>query len=136
MKVGRPSLGRSDYIKAGAAKGLVFIGSKVPASVHDQTEWQCKFCGTIHKKSYRAVLYGKNGCTCQNERSLKPEDYNALADKLGIKWVGSTYSNRIPRNTKTPTMWEGRTGELVEASYMQLAYDNIPQRLREELGLG
>lgn len=130
----RPSLGRTDYIKAGAEKGLEYIGGRTPSSVFEVTQWRCLNCGEEVEKSIRAVKYGEVGHTCQNRVSLKPEDYNDLANRLGIKWVGSTYSNRVPRNTKTPTLWMGVNDQIVEATYQQLAY-GMSHSIRRQLGL-
>ncbi|APU89054.1 hypothetical protein Rctr85_027 [Virus Rctr85] len=131
----RPPLTQSQYMQAGREKGLEWIGNAVPGSVHTPTRWRCLTCRTIHEKSYRAVKYGAHGCTCQNAVTKKPEDYRALAELLGIEWAGMHYSNRVPKNTKAATVWIGRNGTPVEASYAQLAYGEISQQLRDALGL-
>lgn len=129
----RPPLSRSDYIQAGHEKGLEFIGQITPASVMEKTSWRClnKGCGKTMRKSYRAVKYHKNGCTCQNSITLKAADYEACASDLGIGWVGPN----APRNSKAPTVWIGKNGQRVEASYHQLAYDKIATELARLLGL-
>jgi hypothetical protein len=131
----RPTLSRSDYIQAGKEANLEFVGKNVPDSVHTPTDWVCLNCGAEHVKSYRAVKYGKNGCTCQNSVTKKPKDYHDLAKKLGIVWQGETYSNKAPKNTKTPTYWVGKPGIPVMATYSQLAYGRLPANLKEQLGI-
>lgn len=125
------SLSRIDYINTGKEHDLEFIGATTPTNVHVQTKWRCIHCGKIHNKAYRAVKWGApNGCSCQNNVTLKAADYEAVAARLGIKWVGKS----TPPNTKTETEWETPNG-IVKAAYMQLGYRHIAADLLQRMGL-
>lgn len=127
----RPPLPREEYVQVGKAKGLTFLPASVPPSVHHKTDWRCEFCGTTHKKTYRAVKYSGNGCTCQNKVTLSQDSYHQLAARLGIRWIGKVK----PRNTKTATEWMGPGNVKVSATYRQLAYGLIREDLAKLLGV-
>lgn len=127
----KPPLPRDKYVQIGKEKGLTFIGTSVPQSVHHKTQWKCDFCKSQHVKSYRAVRYGEHGCTCQNPTTLKQTKYEDLATRLGIQWIGESK----PRNTKTATLWMGPAKVKVLASYHQLAYGLIRADLAALLGV-
>jgi hypothetical protein len=115
----RPSLTTDDYIEEGELKGLQFIGINgiAPYSVYDKTFWECRYCGHRYLKTWRAVHLGEFGCRCQNSMTFKDEDYNKLAERLGITWLGPR-----PINVNGVTKWQSRGGIIIEATYKSLAY--------------
>ncbi len=120
---------REDYVALGKSVGLELIGSP-PQSVKMQTTWKCVHCGREHYKSFRALKMRPNGCACQNRLTHHISDYKAVAERLGIEWVGKNQ----PRNSKEPTLWRNpRTGAVVEAAYKELAYEFIRTDLRKTL---
>jgi len=126
-----PSVAPSEYYKVAAEKGLELM-SAPPASVRDQIVWRCLTCGTLHTKTLRAVRQSQNGCSCNKEESLGLPMYLALAERLGVDFVGTLR----PRNTKTQTLWRNRrTLLVVTASYYDLAYHHIVIPLRQQLGI-
>lgn len=126
--MGRKSLTREEYEKAGKAKGIEFIGESVPQTVFDSTTWRCLHCGVVMKKTYRAVDLSSHGCLCYTDATLKEVNYRELAARYGIEWVGGEY---FPHSTKTKTNWRTPAGVTFEASYHELAYTKPPVRIRD-----
>ena len=127
----RQSNSITDYRRIGLAKGIEFVGPSVPSSVQVPTRWRCRNCGRVMHKTYFAVSVGKHGCRCQNDQSLQQMDYVTLADTLGLEWLGGEY---FPANNKVKTTWfSPKTNSRFMASYHELAYDNVPSRLRKYL---
>lgn len=132
----------TNYHELAASKGLEFVSAFSPTTIREKVLWRCKHCGTVTEKTYRAVQVAKYGCKCQNGKKL-PVDYYALAEQLGITWLGEVFYNRepdnpnvrLPLNTKDKTYWSGDGyGSVIVASYYQLAY-NPSKQLRKLLGI-
>ena len=127
-------LTRVDYMKRGKEKDLTLIAPITPKSFRERTDWKCDHCGQQLKKSLRAVQLANYGCTCQAPYTLKNDKYEALAENLGIEWLAQPGS--YPTNNKDKTMWRGKNGQTVSASYHELyRTQRIPRRLRTALGL-
>lgn len=123
----RPSFGLQEYQQLAAEKGIEFIGTPIPNSVTDKTEWRCPVCGKILKKSFHHLKYAKNPCRCRNVMCLKQEDYEKLAEKLGLEYI----SDLQPLNVFQKVPWRSnRTHSEFFASYHELGYDRIPLYLR------
>lgn len=96
-----------------------------PRYVSDSVRWRCLNCSREMKKCYNNIKFKKNVCPCRWQ-TLTKDDYHQLADRLDILWLGVT----LPQNTKSRTSWAG-CGKTFVASYTELGYGIIPQRLRE-----
>lgn len=121
--MGRKSLTRDEYEKRGKKHHMTLIGD-VPSRISMPTHWRCDICGRELYKSLVATQY-HSPCICRTPLTLKPDDYSALASRLGITWC-----NEYPVSNKVKINWIGRDGQPFVASYSELAYDFIPSRLR------
>jgi hypothetical protein len=125
--------GLQDYKDIAAGKNLEFTGDIVPLAIQPTT-WKCLRCGTVHRKSLRAILNTEKGCICGSTKTWSDAKYNALAKRWGITW---TPEETKPRNTKIPTTWTLKDGKTkLVCSYFDLAYDGkMPNRVKKALGL-
>lgn len=120
-------LDENAYNLVGNPKGLTLIGYP-PANVYVKCAWKCHNCGNTVIRSYRDVRHGSRfGHRCHNGISFQTHQYQALAEKLGIKWLGVT----APPNVRTLTKWEGKAGNVVMAAYRQIAYSGYKSVLQE-----
>lgn len=125
-----------DYNQIAKERDLRFAGKTLPAHREESTTWVCLKCGRTLHKSFRAVKYNPNGCLCRSGATLTAQHYHELAAVLGIIWLGpADQSFSVPENTKQKTRWQGTTGEIVEASYHQLAYTRISRAMATKLGM-
>lgn len=109
-----------------AEKSKCQLVGDVPNRATIPTQWVCLVCGRNLNKSYNAMKY-HSICVCRSEMVLKREDYQALAERLGVKWLG-----QYPPNSKVVVSWSGTSGVFL-ASYHQLAYGFISQKLRKAM---
>ena len=133
--MGRSPLTYLDYRKAAEEKNLEFIAPTVPSGVFVRTKWRCKLTGIVMTKSYLAVKNAEYGSRYQRTYPEMLERYHALADALGIEFLYEEGKDYFPATNKSPCKWRGQNGRVVEATYHQLAYGQIPQHLIEALGL-
>lgn len=92
------------YRQLAASRGYVWLGTEV-INNRTKTLWRCEL-GHEWLMPYDNLQQGQSCPTCSREhqyemRRRKPEDYHALAEQRGFKWVGL-----IAKNSKTPTEWE------------------------------
>jgi hypothetical protein len=121
----------TQYITRGNEVKLKFEGP-LPARVTDKTNWTCLRCGKKHFKTYRALCLRPNGCRCGSATTHNPSKYQEAAAKLGIEFIPT--SGLLPPNTKTKTQWRGPSGEIVSATYHEIAY-KMSKRTEYLLGL-
>ena len=119
----RRPLNREEYEKRGALHKMTLIGEPAP-TVATPTMWRCDVCGRELYKSLNSLIF-HSPCICRTQVTLKPSDYEYLANRLEIVWGGF-----YPKTNKVKIMWVGRNGESFIASYSELAYDFIPNRLK------
>lgn len=132
--MGRPALSLKDYISLAQACNLEFIGP-MPVDSSDATPaWRCLITGLVQHKSYNAVKatypYGNR---YQRDFKQQLDKYTTLAKHLGIEFIHE--KGKFPYNVKVVCSWRGRNGNIVRCSYHDLAYQTIPRRLLEELGI-
>lgn len=124
-----------EYENLAASRDLIYLGGAETPLATTPTKWQCKFCDTVMKKSLRAVKNTKKGCLCQSSITHQEDKYVELALAWNIEWLGNGDGKR-PRNTKTPTQWRLPNGEVLIASYYDLAYKGkMPNYVKKALGL-
>lgn len=123
------SYSRTQYEAKGEEVGLLFISPVVPDFVTTRTAWQCKRCGAIYNKSYRALCLRPNGCICS--KALADNAYDDLAKDFGIAWTPGEW---LPTNTKTLTTWTLKDGSELRASYSDLKW-RLTNDLKLRLGL-
>ena len=100
-----------DYQILAEERGFRWVG-RLPSGTGKKTTWECRF-GHRWESSYHAIR-GGNGCPyCYGNARLTADDYHALAERRGFKWVGGS----IPARNHTPTSWECGQGHRWKASY-------------------
>lgn len=145
--MGKARLTMEDYVKMANSKGLVFTGRVAPSSVNTTTRWQCRLTGVEMNKKYTSVKQSEFGSTYQRTYHESLEKYEELADRLGITFMYEPgHESKLPSNktkfqlfpptTKDISYWKGPSGEVVAATYHQLAYgDKIPNHIANALGI-
>jgi len=132
--MGRPALSLTDYLNLAKDCNLEFIGPMPADSSDSSPAWRCLITGIIQHKSYNAVKatypYGNR---YQKDFEKQLDKYHSLAKKLGITFIHEP--GKFPYNVKVVCSWLGRNGNIVRCSYHDLAYQTIPRRLLEELGI-
>jgi hypothetical protein len=127
----RPSKQLEDYKKLGEEKNLRFLGEEAPSTTTETTLWMCLNCGRELSKCYNKLKYSTNSCRCRSKLTLKKIDYRNLAERLGIIWVYNGENQFFPKTNKEKALWKTKAGTKFFASYHELAYQNMPFRLRE-----
>jgi hypothetical protein len=144
-RMGRPSVSAEEYVNAGLAKGLLFIGEegsfdfetkewrvgRRPKNIKTATVWFCPNCtrGKIRKSKFAITQSPNKGCRCQNDQSLTRAQYHEVAKKVGIMWAPE--HDLIPANVRTVTRWIGIDGQEFYASKFDLF--NFGQLPRKDL---
>jgi len=105
-----------DYHKLAAIRGFEWLGDVEPDNIRASTIWQCGE-GHIWNAKYRNINRGSNCPTCKGTRKKNELDYQLLAEKMGIKWLGT----ELPKNVSTPTDWNCSHGHQWRARYSSLA---------------
>ena len=144
-----------DYKRAGATKGLDFIGEihdpaelhrlgtefdyyahgSLPSSSSESTYWRCRVTGKIIHKQLATVHRREYGSRYQREFWGTFRRYKNLAKKLGIAFLYDPDKEFFPATTKDRCRWLGRNGKEVLVSYHHLGYDFIAAETKELLGL-
>lgn len=123
---GRNSTPIQSYLQLAEDKNLIYSGVIAPNTIRDKVEWRCMICNRLLVKSYHQIKYGANPCRCRSKLNRKMNDYNSLATNLGIRWI----EKKLPVNIHTPTRWENKEKQTFIATYHQLGYNKIPNRLK------
>lgn len=126
-----------EYVALGKSKGLDYMETEgfTPKNSRTPVKWRCNLTGHVFTKAYQRVKDAPFGTRYQRDFAMNLARYYALADALGIEFPYNASTDKFPRNTKTKTVWEGKDGKQVMASFHELAYDIIPDRLLRDLGL-
>ena len=121
-----------NYQDMAAKKGLKYLGEMIPDSISVPTNWQCLRCGKIMTKTFQSVR-AHNGCRCPSSKYvLDATKYEALAERLGITWLRGEF---LPYNAHVPQQWRNKEGEEFTASYFEMGYDRMSNRIKKLLGL-
>ena len=102
-----------DYVALAERRGFRWLGPVVPNNC-TPTGWQCPR-GHQWQTPYASVRSGTNCPICVGNRRKTPDDYRALAESRGLRWIGPEVGDVF-----TPTGWECRQGHR-----WQTAYQNI-----------
>jgi very-short-patch-repair endonuclease len=106
-----------DYHTIAEEKGLKWLGPEVK-DTKTITVWQC---AEGHKWStkYNTIATG-HGCPyCAGVIPKASDDYHALAQKSGFKWLGP----EVP-NVSTKTKWQCQHGHIWSARYADIYHDH------------
>lgn len=93
-----------DYCKLAEEKGFEWLGEGLPQNVMVKTSWQC-LSGHKWETPYHSIDSGSGCPYCAGRAKKVPEDYRALADEKGFKWVGP-----FPKDTNHKTWWKCQEG--------------------------
>lgn len=104
-----------DYHALAELRGFKWLGPEVP-NVSTKTGWEC---GQGHqwKATYSSVRLNAGCPVCGGTARKKSEDYHALAESRGFKWLGPEVSN-----TATKTGWECGQGHQWETPYSHIRH--------------
>lgn len=99
-----------DYRMLAEGRGFRWLGPEVP-NVTTKTVWEC---ADGHQWEARfSDIQQAHGCpVCANRIPKTPDDYHALAQERGFRWLGP----EVP-TTSTKTGWECEQGHHWEAAY-------------------
>ena len=100
----------ADYEALAHKRGLHWIGPNVPNTA-TKTVWQCAD-GHQWEATYNNIQQGKGCPYCAGNVQKSPEDYHALAEERGFRWLGPEVLN-----TQSRTTWECEAGHQWEAIY-------------------
>lgn len=100
------------YHALAASKGFQWLGPYT-GKVTEPTMWQCSK-GHCFTMAYSVLAKPVNKCPQCNR--YQPEDYHALANRMGYIWLGP-----IVRNTQTKTSWQCPEGHRWKVSYGALS---------------
>lgn len=103
-----------DYHAAAEKRGFKWLGPKV-RNVNVKTTWECQN-GHQWQSPYSTINGEKAGCPyCSHSVPLIPDDYHALAESRGFKWLGPQV-----RINRAKTIWECDKGHQWKASYSNI----------------
>jgi hypothetical protein len=105
----------NDYHRLAEERGFRWLGPEVP-NTGIKTSWECEL-GHCWEAQFNSIQQGSGCPVCAIERRAKhrrktPDDYHALANERGFRWLGP----EVP-NTGIKTSWECELGHCWEAIY-------------------
>ncbi len=86
-----------------------------PKTTHDNTNWRCSQ-GHEWEATYKSIRRGTRCPECAGVKRKTPEDYEALAKELGIRWQGPPVES-----TQEKTLWICEKGHQWSASFKSLS---------------
>lgn len=93
-----------DYRKVGAGR-FEWLGDSLPKDNKTPTLWRCLVCSYEFEARYNNIQQGSGCPKCSKKASLCADDYHAVAEAMGLDWVGS----ELPRYNHDLTEWLCRT---------------------------
>ena len=103
-----------DYHVLAESRGFKWVGP-FPKSTHDPTCWECEK-GDRWETHYNSIQQG-NGCpVCSNRVQKTENDYRALAESRGLKWIGV-----FPKTTHYKTWWKSEKNN----HRFNISYNNV-----------
>ena len=130
-----------DYLALAAKCGVEFLHQEdeLPFNVDTNALWRDIQSGQTFRRTYHIMQdQFRNGEPTSPQERFRKEylpDFYKLAEKLGIEFIYDPTVDVCPASTKDYCKWRGRNGNVVIASYHQLAYQDIPAKVKAELGL-
>jgi hypothetical protein len=103
----------ADYLTLAEERGFRWLGPEVP-NVVTKTGWECEE-GHQWEAIYDSIRCGTGCPFCAGRAPKTPEDYQALAEDRGFRWLGP----EVP-NTATKTEWECVQGHRWKATYANI----------------
>lgn len=110
---GRPRKEPADYDDLARDRGFEWLGPEVP-NTGTRTGWECEE-GHIWEARYGSIRQGSGCPYCAGNAPKRPDDYRALAEKQGFKWLGPEVCNN-----RTKTKWKCTEGHIWEAAYRNI----------------
>ena len=119
----------SDYRMLAKRRGFLWLGPKVKAAL-TKTWWQCTK-GHKWPARYADINHGSGCPVCENRVPKTPDDYHALAQQRGFRWLGPEVCD-----TQSKTTWQCQHGHQWEARYATIqqrngcphCYGNVPKK--------
>jgi hypothetical protein len=99
-----------DFQALAERRGFRWLGPEV-RNHGTRTTWQCEQ-GHRWQARYKDIQRGKGCPTCAGVVPKTPDDYSALAEQRGFRWLGP----EVPNN-QTKTVWQCQEGHRWEACY-------------------
>lgn len=104
----------ADYHALAAERGFTWLGPEA-ANVTHKTRWTCG-AGHTWWACYANIQTGRGCPYCARVARKTPKDYEALAGKRGIVWLGPEAPN-----AHTTTTWQCSQGHRWEADYSHIS---------------
>jgi len=105
-----------DYHALAKSRGFTWLGPEVQNN-QTKTGWRCDK-GHEWQGLYDSIQTGHGCLTCAGKAPKIKDDYHALADVRGFRWVGS----KLPKNTMTKTTWECENGHHWRSHYNNISF--------------
>ncbi|WP_102505662.1 zinc-ribbon domain-containing protein [Salinivibrio kushneri] len=110
---GRAKKTEKDYRNLASSLGFEWLGPKL-VNTHQKTNWRCSH-GHCIETTFTSLQQGKGCKYCAGKAKKTQEDYRAIADKYGLKWLEGPITNRM-----TKTRWKCSAGHIWEASFASI----------------
>ncbi len=110
---GRAPKTPDDYYSLAEERGFRWLGPEVP-NIRTKTTWECEQ-GHRWRSTFHNIRFGSGCPYCAGNRPKTPDDYRALAQERGFRWLGP-----MPPNTQTNTGWECDQGHRWLARYARI----------------
>lgn len=132
-----PKVGYDDYLREAEKHQLRFLHApdQLPDRKEEPALWQCRITGQIFARSYANVLADEYPSPGQKFIHDYLPKFNERAAELGIEFLYDPATDYAPASVKDPCKWRGPNGNVVVASYYDLAYGYIKQALKDKLGI-
>lgn len=106
-----------DYHKLAKTRRFKWLGLEVN-TVNTKTLWGCEK-GHEWETTYANIQQGYGCPKCGGSSRKQPSDYEALAELMGIEWLGPVVSNN-----KAKTNWRCSNGHIWQAPYSSIQQGN------------
>lgn len=112
----RKKRSEQDYHDLAHEKGMLWVGHKVPFNTLTKTGWECRQ-GHLWEARWADVWMGRTCPTCKGKDRMTRKDYENLALKHGIYFIGP-----MPEGQRDLTWWElpGKDKIRVQYTYRYL----------------
>ncbi len=104
-----------DYYDLAQSRDFKWISKKLPKGTMHKTRWQCQD-GHEWDAKFDGIRGGQGCPHCYGNAKLIEQDYHALAQLRGFKWVGK----KLPRSNNIKTKWQCQLGHKWKAKYSNI----------------